>query len=523
MAQRLQAAKTISRLVSVLMSSIDPPAPRPAAAISIAAPARRLDAATVRTIATGIMLTMFLSALDQTIVATALPAIGREMGAVENLSWVVTAYLLSATAITPLYGKLSDIYGRRTVLLAGIAVFVTGSIACALARTMPALILARAVQGLGGGGLIALSQTIIADIMSPKERALWQAHFGVVFATANVTGAVLGGVFAQYFHWSLIFWVNLPLGLGALAMTYRALARLPQHQRPHRLDIVGALLMAAATVTLLLALTWGGTRYPWASPLIGGLIAGSIGLWVLFALRLATAPEPFLPLAVLGNAIVRNSTLAAFFGMGTMIGMSVYIPVYLQMVLGLDASTSGLGLIPLFGCGVIGATISGRATAFVKHYKRIPIVGLTGGVAALSALALYPASLPVPAIAALLAVTGLATGSLFPVSTVSLQNAVHPHQLGTATATLNFFRQLGGAILVAAFGAILLAGVNVSVSGRPPEALMRGGGVEQLALASAFGWIFAAAATGLAAALFFLALMEERPLRDRSHGDVAAE
>ena len=421
-----------------------PPDPRANAAgvarpQAAAPPGYALDLATTRTIIFGIMLAMFLSALDQTIVATALPAIGRELRDVENLSWVVTAYLLSATAVTPLYGKLSDIHGRRMVLLAGIGVFVAGSIACALARTMPALVLARAVQGLGGGGLIALAQTIIADVVSPKERSRYQAHFGVLFASANVVGAVAGGYCAEHLHWSLIFWVNLPLGLGALAMTYRALAKLPPHHRPHRLDILGALLMAGATVTLLLALTWGGARYAWASLAIGGLIATSATLWILFALRLVTASEPFLPLVLLGNAVVRNSTLAAFFGMGTSIGLSVYVPVYLQVVMGMSAGSSGLGLIPLMGFGVIGATVSGRSMGFVRHYKRIPLVGLFCGAAALAALAISPGGLPLVAVFALLAVVGLSIGSLFPVSTVSLQNAVHPFQLGTATAAMNFF------------------------------------------------------------------------------------
>lgn len=504
------------------MSPVDPDRPRATAASAPAPPRRGLDAATVRTIVFGLMLTMSLSAIDQTIVATALPAIGRDLRSVENLSWVVTAYLLSATAVTPLYGKLSDIHGRRAMLVLAVGIFVAGSIACALARTMPALIIARAVQGLGGGGLIALSQTIIADIMAPRERALWQAYFGIVFAFANISGAILGGVFAQYLHWSLIFWINVPVGFGALAMTYRTLAHLPSAHRHHRLDVLGAMLMAVATVTLLLALTWGGTRHPWGSPIIMSLIVASAGFWVLFALRLATATEPFLPLAVLGNAIVRNSALAAFFGMGTVIGLSIYIPVFLQTVRGLDSSTAGLGLIPLFGCGVIGATISGRSIAYVKNYKRIPLVGLTLGTTALALLAASPAGLPLGAVAVLLGVTGLATGTLFPVSTVALQNAVHPHQLGTATASLNFFRQLGGAMLVAGFGAILI-GVAGLAGGRPADVIMRAAGEQQAALVTAFTWVFAAAAAGLAAALLFLFLMEQRPLLDRAHGDSDAD
>ena len=199
----------------------------------------------IRSIIVGIMLAMLLASLDQTIVATALPTIGRELNDVEHLSWIVTAYLLASTAVTPLYGKLSDIHGRRVTLLAGIAIFVAGSIACALAPTMLALILARALQGLGGGGLISLAQTIIADIVPPRERARYQVYIASVFVTSSVAGPVLGGFFAEHLHWSVIFWINLPLGLLAFAMTNAKLRRLPRHERPHRLDVLGAALLTA--------------------------------------------------------------------------------------------------------------------------------------------------------------------------------------------------------------------------------------------------------------------------------------
>src|SRR3954453_13869282 len=231
----------------------------------------RLDHAGVRRILTGLMLAMLLSALDQTIVATALATIGRAYGDGAHLAWIVTAYLLAATAVTPLYGKLSDIYGRRPVLLAGIAIFVAGAVACALAPTMPALIAARALQGIGGGGLIALSQTIVGDAVSPRERGRYQGYFGAVFAIASIAGPVLGGVFAEHLHWSFIFWINVPLGLAAFVISSRALKLLPRHERPHKLDLAGAALMVAATIALLLALNWGGVRYPWASPRIPGL------------------------------------------------------------------------------------------------------------------------------------------------------------------------------------------------------------------------------------------------------------
>lgn len=240
-----------------------------------AGPQAALSPGEIRAIVYGLMTAMLLAALDQTIVATAMPTIGLDLGDAANLPWIVTAYLLASTAVTPLYGKLSDIHGRRIMLLIAIATFVVGSLACALAPTMVALALARGLQGVGGGGLIALAQTILADIMSPKERARYQVVIAGVFVTASVAGPLLGGFFAQHLHWSLIFWINLPIGCLAFALTNANLKRLPRHERRHRLDYPGAALMVAGSVTLLLALSWGGVRYPWDSAPVLALLAGA--------------------------------------------------------------------------------------------------------------------------------------------------------------------------------------------------------------------------------------------------------
>ncbi len=373
-----------------------------------------LDHAAVRSVVFGIMLAMFLGALDQTIVATALPTIGRRFGEVENLSWVVTAYLLSATASTPLYGKLSDIHGRRVMMLVAIGIFAAGSVACALAPSLTALIFARGLQGLGGGGLLSLSHIIIGDVIAPKERGRYQGYFGFVFAVASVGGPVAGGILAEHLHWSLIFWINIPIGAVALAMTYRALSKLPRHERPHKLDLIGAFLVVAATVAFMMALTWGGTRYPWGSAAIMALLGGSIVLFVLFAVRISTAPEPFLPPAVLANAIVRRGILSVACVFGTMIGLSIFVPLYFEVVLHLSASESGLVLIPLMGGTVVGATVSGRRMSRIAHYKRLPIIGLAVAVAGIAVLALKPEGLPLPVIAMALGVAGLGMGAVFP-------------------------------------------------------------------------------------------------------------
>jgi EmrB/QacA subfamily drug resistance transporter len=314
--------------------------------------ARQLSHPEIRTIVLGIMLAMFLGALDQTIVATALPTIGRHFGNIDDLSWVVTAYLLTGTAVTPLYGKLADIHGRRVLMLTAIGIFVAGSVACALAPSMTALVLGRAFQGLGGGGLMALAQTIIADIVSPRERGRYQGYIGAVFATSSVGGPVLGGFLTEHINWSLIFWINVPLGLIALGMTSSVLRRVPFRPRKRRLDIVGALLMISAAVLLLLALSWGGRRFEWISLELGGLLLASAILWGLFAWRLMTTPEPFLPLTVLGNPVVRCATLAGACNMGTLVGMTIFVPLYFEVVLHLSASQSGMALIPLMGATV---------------------------------------------------------------------------------------------------------------------------------------------------------------------------
>lgn len=476
-----------------------------------------LDRKQIRTIILGIMTAMFLSALDQTIVATALPTIGAELHDVEHLQWVVTAYLLSATVVTPLYGKLADIYGRRRMLLIAISMFIAGSLLCAMAPAMIVLIVARFIQGLGGGGLIALAQTIVADVVSPRERARYQAYFASVFITASVVGPVVGGFFAQDLHWSLIFWINVPLGLGALAMTYGVLKLLPRHERPHKLDVLGALLMAFAATSLLLALSWGGSTYPWTSPQVLGLLITTVVAWGLFAARLLTAAEPFVPLAVMFNPVVGSGTAAAFFGIGTMVGLSIFVPIYFEAVMGLTASQSGLALILFMGGTAVGAQVAGRVMASIRHYKRGPLAGLVIAVASLAILAWRAGRLPLLEIEVLLALAGTGLGTLFPVTTVSIQNAVEPHQLGTATATYNFFRSLGSAILVAVFGTIFIGGLGVGGQAA--------GSLEDLVAIAArngtpvgpvFTLIFGAAALALVIGLACLVVMQERPLKTRA-------
>jgi EmrB/QacA subfamily drug resistance transporter len=477
------------------------------------APPRTISQGDIRTIFGGIMLAMFLAALDQTIVAPALPTIARELNDVRNLAWIVTAYLLTATAVTPLYGKVSDIVGRRPMLLLAIVVFLVGSVACALARNIYVLILARAVQGLGGGGLLSLGQTIIGDVIPPKERGKYVAYFAAVYVTASILGPVLGGIFAEHLHWSVIFWINLPIGLVAYFMTNRVLRLLPRHEVPHTIDVVGAVLMVVATVSLLLLLTWGGSTFPWTSPPILVTALVTVAAWTLFALRLLTAPEPFVPLAVLRNPIVTFGVIGTFFGVGATVGLSVFLPLYFEAVLGLTASQSGLALIALMFGTVIGANLTGQVMLRFERYKWAATTGLALSALAMAVLALFPTQLGLIGVEAALAVAGIGMGTIFPITTTTVQNAVQPHQMGTTTGVLNFFRSLGGAIVVAFFGAIFFTFLSADFPHASIEQAVIEGARAGYDFAAVFAAVFAAAAAVLFLSFLAIAVMEERPLR----------
>ena len=483
------------------------------------AAASPIDQAAARAIIFGIMLAMFLSALEQTIVAPALPAIGKSLGGIDDLPWVVTAYLLAATATTPLFGKLSDIYGRRTVMLSAILVFVIGSVACAVAPSIWILIAARALQGIGGGGLLPLAQTVIGDLLSPRERPAIMGRTAIMFVTASTLGPVLGGLLTDHLHWSLIFWINLPLGLIALATTDRALRKLPRHERRHDLDVLGAGAMVAAALALMFALAWGGTYYPWRSWPVLSMFAASAVLWCLFALRLLTAREPFIPLAILGGRITGTIICSAFFAVGTIIGVTIYTPLYCQTVLGISASQSGLILIAFMVGTVIASQTTMRLMIRMKHYMRVPMVSLAMSIVVLGLLAANPAGFSWLEFAVLLFLLGCGLGPMYPMSTVVTQNSVKPHQMGTATGALNFFRTLGGALIVAVFGALVLGGASDSAEVATLEkvAAMHGN------LAPAFRDVFIAAVIFITIALGCLFFVEERPMHGPPLSEAAGE
>jgi EmrB/QacA subfamily drug resistance transporter len=461
----------------------------------------------------GVLLSMLLAALDQTIVAPAMPTIAGALGHAEYLPWIVTGYLLTATAMAPLYGKISDIYGRRPTIYAAVLIFLAGSLISAMAPNMLVLVIGRAVQGLGGGGLFTLTQTVIGDLVPPFERARYAAWISGTWAVASIAGPLLGGTFAEHLHWSLIFWINIPLGVLAMAIINNPLKKLPVVARNHRIDGWGALLLVIATSLLLLALNWGGSEYPWASPEIFGLLACSAGFWAAFALRLMRASEPLISLEVLGNPIVLAGTLSMFLLQAANVGMAVYLPVYLQSVLGLSASASGIGMLGLLLGTVAGATFSGRTIPRFTHYKRIAMVGVAFSMVCMGVLGLVAGYAPLVLVELLTICIGVGAGMAFPVSTVSVQNAVDKAHLGVATGVLTFLRSLGSALGVAMLGAIAL-GYGLPLGG---EAMEVSG---HSASATPFAMIFLACGATMLAALVTLALMPEKPLR-RSNRDAA--
>ncbi len=487
---------------------------RPPKATTAATPA--LSEPEKNVIIAGVLLSMLLAALDQTIVAPAMPTIGKALGHADYLPWIVTGYLLTATAMAPLYGKISDIYGRRPTIFAAIIAFLLGSLISALAPNMLTLVLGRMVQGLGGGGLFALSQTVIGDLVPPRERARYAAWISGTWAVASIAGPLLGGTFAQHLHWSLIFWINIPLGLAALAIISNPLKKLPVVARNHRIDGAGAALLVAATALLLLALSWGGSRYSWFSLEIVGLLGGSAVLWLLFSLRLRQAAEPLISLEVLGNPIVRYGTLAMFLVQAANVGLSVYIPVYMQSYHGLSASSSGIAMLGLLLGTVMGATGSGRTIPRFTHYKRIALVGCLVSFLCLAVLALLAGRSSLLVLEVLTFGAGIGTGMTFPVATVSVQNAVDQAHLGVATGLLTFLRSLGGALGVAILGAIAL-GNGLPLVGETVQETSTA-----IASAMPFAYIFLACAVAMAMSLAIFHLMPEKPLRGRNESEMAA-
>src|SRR4051812_34199818 len=478
-----------------------------------------------------IMLATLLAALDQTIVATALPRIVADLHGFKDLSWVVTAYLLTTTVTVPLYGKLSDLYGRRRMFVISISIFLLGSALCGTAQSMGELIAFRALQGVGAGGLIPLAQAAVADLFSPRERGRYQGYIGSMWATAAVAGPLLGGTLTDAASWRWIFFINLPLGAIALVVVVRTM-RAPAEVRQHRVDWLGAAVLSVAIGCVLLACTWGGTTYPWGSPevLLTGI--GGLVLAVVFVAIERRVAEPLLPLALFRDRIFSVSTAGGFVVGAIIFAVSIYVPVFSQGVQQISATSSGVVLIPFSLGWVAAATVTGQLISRTGRYRLFPIVGGVFILAGLVLLALLDAGSSPGSIAAILVVTGIGMGMTFQPYIIATQNAVKVSNLGIATATVQFFRSMGGSLAVAALGTLLAnhlasdlqARLGAGASRVDTDRLLGGGSVPaglsdgvQQALADALHDVFVASVPlGLVALVLAIALPEV-PLRTWSH------
>jgi EmrB/QacA subfamily drug resistance transporter len=442
-----------------------------------------------------LVLAMLPAVLDQTVLGTALPTIARRLGTIGDVSYVVTAYVLASTAALPLWGKLGDRHGRRGLLATALSLFLVASAACGAAQDLGQLVAARAVQGVGAGGMMALAMASVGDLVAPRERARWQGRIAAVFAAATVAGPLIGGVLVDHATWRWVFYINLPLGLVALAGIRRCLPAGGREEPAPPLDALGAALLAVGSAAALLTLSWGGAHLGWGSPALLALIALAVAATAAFAVRERHAADPVVPLAMLAAPTVRVAAAGLFLATASLFAVTVFVPVLLQVAAGIAPTDAGLVLATMTVGITLATTLAGRRIARTGRLRRIPVAGATLMAAALAGLALEaPSASVLPVVAGLLAF-GAGFGLTSQLLVVAVQNGVERRQIGVATATTSFFRAFGGASGAAGLGAIFAAG------GRPVASA-----VQTTLLAAAGLAIFAAAV------LYTLPADADRPL-----------
>ena len=425
-----------------------------------------------------LIVSMLLSALDQTIVSTALPTIVGELDGLSEMAWVTTAYILAVTIGMPVYGKLGDLIGRRPLFLWALGIFVAGSLLSGLSQDIGQLIGFRALQGLGGGGLMICTQAIIADLVPPRQRGKYMGAMGAVFGLASVAGPLLGGWITDHTSWRWAFWINVPLGIAAFVIAYLGI-RLPKPKRTVKLDYLGTILMAITVTSLVLVSDWGGNDYAWDSPLILTLIAVTLAGAIAFVLVERRAAEPLIPVRMLRQPVFSTATLIGMIAVGAgMFAVIAYMPTYLQMVYGYSATVSGLLLIPMIVGLVLTSTVSGQLVSRTGHYKGFIIAGAAIVPTGVWLFSTLTADSPVWLLCAYLGVTGAGVGLLMQNLLLAVQNALPQRDVGTATSSNNFFREIGATVATAAVGALFSDRLTTALSGLAGN--LGGAGTESL-------------------------------------------
>ncbi len=484
-----------------------------------------------------LLLVLFVAALDQTIVSTALPTIVGDLGGLQHLSWVVTAYLLTSTVVGPLYGKLGDLYGRKRLLQVALALFLVGSALCGAAQDMPQLIAFRAVQGLGGGGLLVVAVAVVGDLVAPRERGRYQGVFGGVFGVATVAGPLLGGFFVDTLSWRWIFYVNVPLGALAMAVIASAF-RSPQATERHRIDWLGTVVLAAGLSGVILYTSLGGSTYAWDAPGMLAAIAAGAALLVLFPFVESRAAEPILPLELFRNQTFRTASAIGFIIGLALFGSVTFVPLYLQIVKGRNATQSGLLMTPMMAGLLVTGIASGFLISRYGRYRLFPVAGTALAAAALYLLSLLGVATPISQAARDLLILGLGLGMVMQVLVLAAQNAVDYRLLGVATSGSTLARQIGGSIGVSVFGAIftnrlghelaqrLPAGVHAAAHGSPVAVAQLPPAIHdayRAAYAAALHPVFLTAAAVMVVAFGLSWLLRDVPLRETAGAVLATQ